>query len=126
MREAQHHGGTTFRAQLRQHYPQSRRPLGRVQIPVEVGQRLQLFVIRSLVDVDVGGPPALDYRVFLYEIVRDRIKIRDGLADRLLITDSEHAQIHLLHQVRSVGFAPDASTEKRLQRSAVLAEQALD
>ena len=126
MREAQDHRGTAFRPELLQHDPEPRDPPPRIELPVELGQCLELLVRRSLVDVDAARLPTVEHRVLLHEIVGDRVEVVDRIADRLLVADAQHPYVHLLRQIRGIGLAPDAPPEERLQAPSVLGKQPLD
>src|SRR5580658_10217197 len=126
MREAQDHRGAAFRTQLLQHDPEPCNPLQRIEVPVECGQRLELLVRRSLIDVDAARLPPIEHRVFLYEIVGHCVEVQHGIADRILVADAQHPYVHLLRQVRSIGLAPDPPPEERLQGTSVLGKQPLD
>ena len=65
VREAQLHRGAAFRAQLLQHDPKARHPLRRIEVPLELGQRLKPLVRRCLVDVDRTGLAAVENRMLL-------------------------------------------------------------
>ena len=126
VREAQDHRGAAFRTELLQHDPEPGDPLPRIEVPIERGQRLELLVRWSLVDVDAARLPTVEHRVLLHEIVGDRVEIVDRIADRLLVADAQHPYVHLLRQIRGIGLAPDAPLEKRLQGPPVLGKQPLD
>src|ERR1035438_9375298 len=64
-------------------------------------------------------------RMLLHEIVGYRVEVVDGITDRRLIADSQHPYVHLLRQVRCIGFAADSLSKKRLQRRPMLGEQPL-
>jgi hypothetical protein len=64
--------------------------------------------------------------VLLNEIVSDRVEVKDGIAKRLLVLDSQHSYVDLLREVRCVVLAPDAPPEERLQSRPVLGKQPLD
>jgi len=126
MRETQLHRGTAFRAQLLKHDSEPRDPLCRIKLPIECGQRLELLVCRSLVDVDAARSPTVEYRMFLHQIVGHRIEIVDGIADRPLIADPQHPHVHLLRQIRRIGLATDAPQEERLQSCPVVGKEPLN
>jgi len=126
MCKAQHHGGAGFRTQLLQHDPEPRDPPRNIEVPVERGQRFELLLRRSLVEVDAARLPPIEHRMFLYEIVGHRVEVQHRIADRILVADAQHPYVHLLRQVRSIGFAPDPSPEERLQGTSVLGKQPLD
>ena len=96
MREAQLHRGAAFRTKLLQHDPEPRDPLCRIELPVECGQRLELRVRRSLVDVDAARLATVEHRVLLHQIVGHRVEIVDRIANRPLIADPQHPYVHLL------------------------------
>src|SRR4029077_12540982 len=114
VREAQDHSGTAFRTQLLQHDSEPRDPLPRIQFAVERGQRLELLLRRSLVDINAAGLPTLEHRMLLHEIVGDRVEVVDGIANRLLVADAQHPYVYLLCQVRCIGLAADSPPEERL------------
>ena len=126
MREAKDHRGAAFWTKLLQHNPKPRDPLRHVEVCVERGQRLELLLRRSLVDVDAAGLAVFKHRVLLHEIVGDRVEVVDRISNRLLVPDPQHPYIHLLCQVRYIGLAPDAPPEKRLQGGPVFGKQPLD
>src|SRR4029077_4137738 len=114
MREAQDHSGTAFRTKLLQHDVEPRDPLLRIELAVERGQRLELLLRRSLVDVNAARLATLEHRMLLHEIVGDRVEVVGGIANRLLVADAQHPYIYLLRQVRCIGLAADAPPEERL------------
>src|SRR5437588_9081460 len=120
VREAQDHCGAAFRTELLQHDPEPRDPLRRIEVSVERGQRLEVLVRRSLVDVNATRLPTVEHRVLLHEIVGDRVEVVDRIADRFLVADAQHPYVHLLRQIRGIGLAADAPPEERLQGPPVL------
>src|SRR2546425_3759809 len=66
VREAQDHRGAAFRTELLQHDPEPGDPLPRIEVPIERGQRLELLVRWSLVDVDAARLPTVEHRVLLH------------------------------------------------------------
>lgn len=114
MRETQDHSGSALRTQLLQHDSEPRDPLSRIEFPVERGQRLELLLRRSLVDVNAARLPTLEHRMLLHEIVGDRVEVVHWIANRLLVADAQHPYVHLLRQVRCIGLAADAPPEERL------------
>ena len=126
MGESQDHRRATFWGELIQHGPKPRRPLRRVEIHVERGQRLELLLRRRLIDVDAGRLPAFQHCVLLHEIVRDRVEVVDRISNRILVFDPQHAQVNLLRQIRYIGLAPDAPPEERVQGCPVLGKQPLN
>src|SRR6266446_5258938 len=106
MREAQDYRGAAFRTELLQHDAEPRDPFRRIKVPVERGQRLELLVRRSLVDVNAARLPTIEHRMLLHEIIGHRVEVVDGIADRLLVADPQHPYEHLLRQVLCIGLAP--------------------
>jgi hypothetical protein len=80
---------------------------------------------RRLIDVHTVRLSMFERRMLLHEIVGYRVEVVDGITDRRLVGDSQHPYVHLLRQVRRIGFAPDAPLEERLQRRPMLGEQPL-
>jgi hypothetical protein len=64
--------------------------------------------------------------VLFRKIFGYRVKVRDGIADRFLIGDPQHAQIHFLDQLGRVGGSAHPAAKGLLQRRSALAEESLD
>src|SRR5262245_16467442 len=60
------------------------------------------------------------------QIVRNRVQVQLGVADRVGVADSQHSQVDLLGQIGGMRLGPDATVTKRLERRTVLGEQSLD
>ena len=82
--------------------------------------------VHTLRRADVADAPPLSQAVpVLDAVVGDRVQVKHGVADRILIPHPQHPHIHFLGQVLGIGLGADASPEERLQGASVLGDQPL-
>jgi len=103
---------TALRPELSEYNFKARRSLPRVEFTTEFRKRCKFILRLCLFRVDTATPATLEERMLLYQVVRYRIKIVNGISDHVLIPDPQHPQVHLLCQICSVRVKPHPSLEK--------------